>query len=372
MSSLPKPNILIVEDDAPTLRECREIVASLDVEIATAGRAQEALQFAMEADFAVILLSVRMPDRDGFATAKLIRQCERSRHTPIIFLSGSYDDAVSSFRGYEVGGVDYLLKPLVPEILRSKISVFVDLYRYNADLAREIAERKVIEQNLRESEERLREFAAHIQAVREEERTSMAREIHDELGQALTGLKMDLSWLEKRLPKGLEEQAEKVKSMFRLIDETIQSVRKISSELRPQVLDDVGLSGTLKWQAREFQARTGIRCKVDLPEEEFVMDQDRSTAVFRIFQEVMTNVARHAKATRVDIKLRLDADHLILNIVDNGRGIALADLRSQKSLGLVGVRERAHILGGQVEIEGTDGKGTSVTLSIPFQLQGRP
>jgi len=371
MSSLPKPNILIVEDDAQMLRECREIVASLDVEITTAGDAQEASHRAMEADFAVILLGVRMPERDGVAAARLIRQCERSRHTPIIFLSGTYDDAVSSFRGYEAGGVDYLLKPLVPEILRSKISVFIDLYRYNAELSREIAERKVVEQNLRESEERLREFAAHIQAVREEERTSMAREIHDELGQALTGLKMDLSWLEKRLPKGLEKQTEKVKSMFRLIDDTIQSVRKISSELRPQVLDDVGLTGTLRWQAREFQARTGIRCKVDLPEEEFGIDQNRSTAVFRIFQEVMTNVARHAKATKVDIKLRRDADHLILNIADNGRGIAQADLRSQKSLGLVGIRERALILGGQVEIEGIDGKGTSVTLSIPFRLQGR-
>ena len=248
--------------------------------------------------------------------------------------------------------MDYLLKPLVPEILRSKISVFVDLYRYNAELSREISERKAIEQSLRNSEERLREFAAHIQSVREEERTNIAREIHDELGQALTGLRMDLSWLSKRLPKELKEPAEKVKAMFRLIDDTILSVRKISSELRPQVLDDVGLTGTLKWQAREFQARTGIRCKVELSKEEFDLDQKRSTAVFRIFQEVMTNVARHASATRVGIKLRLDYDHLILNIVDNGVGITESDLRSPGSLGLLGIRERAFLLGGSVEIEG--------------------
>ncbi|HUS09605.1 MAG TPA: response regulator, partial [Pyrinomonadaceae bacterium] len=303
MSGAQKPNVLIVED-VQTLQACREILASLDLNLRTAETEKDALKFVSETDFAVILLNVRMPDEDGFSTARLIRNCERSRHTPIIFLTGTYDDSVSSFRGYEVGGVDYLLKPLVPEILRSKVSVFVNLFRYNTELSREIGERKVIEDNLRNSEDRLREFAAHIQSVREEERTNIAREIHDELGQALTGLRMDLSWLEKRLPKERRESAEKVKSMFQLIDHTIQAVRKISSDLRPQVLDDVGLTGTLKWQAREFQARTGIRCKVELPEQEFTFDLQRSTAVFRIFQEVMTNVVRHAKASRVDIKLR--------------------------------------------------------------------
>ena len=371
MSGAQKSRVLIVED-AQTLQAIREILASLDLEIATAETEKTALNCVSETDFAVILLNVRMPAVDGFATARQIRQRERSRHTPIIFLTSTYDDTVSSFRGYEVGGVDYLLKPLVPEILRSKISVFVDLYRYNADLSREISERKLIEQSLLKSEERLREFAAHIQSVREEERTSIAREIHDELGQALTGLKMDLSWLEKRLPGELKESAEKMKSMFKLIDNTIQVVRKISSELRPQVLDDVGLMGTLKWQAREFQARAGIRCKVELPDEEFTMDQERSTAVFRIFQEVMTNVVRHAGATKVDIKLRVDADHLILNIVDNGCGIPEEVLRSPKSLGLLGIRERATLLGGNVEIEGIDGKGTSVTLSVPLPVQGIP
>lgn len=370
MAISQKPNVLIVGEDARTLRALRRILATLDLTIATAETGRDALGLVERTDFAVILLNAGMPEPDGFATARLIRQCPRARHSPIIFLTDNYDDTVSSFRGYEVGGVDTLLKPLVPEILRSKISVFVDLYRYNAELGREIAERKLVERNLRISEERLREFAAHIQSVREEERTSIAREIHDELGQALTGLKMDLSWLEKRLPKDPGEPAAKVKSMFRLIDDTIQSVRKISSELRPLVLDDVGLPGTIKWQAREFQARTGIRCKVDLQEQQFALDQNRATAVFRIFQEVMTNVARHAGATRVDIKLRRDTDHFILNITDNGRGISAAQLRNPKSLGLLGIRERALLLGAEIEIEGFDGKGTSVTLSVPDRAPG--
>ena len=366
-----QPNVLIV-DDGDTVNACREILDDLDLTILNVATQQDAMDLVSENDFAVILLNVRMRNMDGFATARLIRQHERSRYTPIIFLTATYDDTVSSFRGYEVGGVDYILKPLVPEILRSKIAVFVDLYKNNTKLGKEIAERKVIEEDLRKSEERLREFAAHIQAVREEERTSIAREIHDELGQALTGLRMDLSWLEKRLPKEPPEPAEKVKSMFALIDNTIQSVRKISAELRPQVLDDVGLMGTLKWQAREFQARTGIRCKVELPEEEFVLDLERSTAIFRIFQEVMTNVARHAKATRVNIKLWMDPERIYLHVADNGGGIAESDLRSSRSLGLLGIRERATILGGDVQIQGGAGKGTSVVLSVPLNVPGKP
>ncbi|HEY0433126.1 MAG TPA: histidine kinase [Chitinophagaceae bacterium] len=360
---------MLIVEETQELLDCRKILESLDVAIVAADTENDILDCVSALDFAVILLNVSMPALDGFAIAKLIRKSERSRYTPILFLTSAYDDTVSNLRRCETGGVDYLLKPLVPEILRSKVSVFVDLFKYNADLNKQIAERKIIENNLRNSEERLREFAAHIQSVREEERTSIAREIHDELGQALTGLRMDLSWLEKRLTKNNRESAEKIKSMFQLIDRTIQSVRKISSDLRPQVLDDVGLPGTLEWQAREFQARTGIRCKVELPEQEFVFDNQRSTAVFRIFQEVMTNVVRHAKATRVDIKLRVHGDRLVLSVVDNGKGIAESNVISSKSLGLLGIRERATILGGNVEITRFGTKGTSVCLSVPLDVQ---
>jgi signal transduction histidine kinase len=362
-------SVLVVEDDARTLQVFAEILASQGLDFVTEASARAVLKRVGETDYAVIFLSERMPDLDGLATARLIRQCERSRTTPIILLTGTYEDTASGFRGREAGVSDYLLKPLVPEILRAKISVFVDLYGNKAALGREISARKAIEKELRNSEQKFRALAAHIQSVREDDRTGIAREIHDELGQALTGLKMDLSWLEKRLPGDLMEPAAKIKSMFRLIDDTIHSVRRIASDLRPQVLDDVGLTGAIKWQAREFQARTGIRCKVDLPEEPLVMDQERSTAVFRIFQEAMTNVARHARATRVEIQLRLDAGHLLLSVLDNGLGISPTALRSPKALGLLGVRERALLLGGKVGIEGVDGRGTSIRLSLPLQPQ---
>jgi len=372
MPELLKCNVLVVEDNAEMLLALRELLEAPDRNIVVAESGENALRAVLKNDFAVILLDIKMPNMDGFATARLIRKREGSRNTPIIFLTGADEDAVSSFRGYEVGAVDYLIKPMVPEVLRSKISVFIDLYRYNAALTREIAERKVIEEDLRKAEERLRAFAAYIESVREDERTGLAREVHDELGQALTGLKMDLSWLEKRLPKGLEAAAGRMKSMFQLVDATIQSVRRISAALRPQVLDDVGLIGTLKWQAREFEVRTGIRCQVDLPAGDFALDQARLTAAFRILQEALANVARHSGATRVDISLRADTDHFILKIVDNGRGVTAADLRNPKSLDLLAIRERAFLLGGNVDIEGKDGKGTTLTLSIPHRPGSKP
>lgn len=365
-------NVLIVDDDPHTLRALRELLVGPDRNIIVAQSGEEALRAVLRTDFAVILLDVNMSNMDGIETARIIRKREGSRNTPILFMTGTNDDAFSSFRGYQVGAVDYLVKPVLPEVLRSKISVFLELYRYNAGLTREIAERKAIEDDLRKAEEQVRAFRAHIESAREDERASLAREVHDELGQAMTGLKMDLAWLEKRLPKDKEEAADKVKSMLRLVDATIQSVRRISSALRPQVLDDVGLIATLRWQAGEFQLRTGIRCNVDLPPEEVAFDRARSTAAFRILQEVLANVARHSGATRVDITLRVDPDHFILKIADNGRGVSEAQLRNPKSLGLLGIRERAFLLGGRVDFQAEAGSGTTVTLSIPHPRMAEP
>ena len=363
-----KPGILIVDDDAQMRLALHELLKSPERNIVVADSGEAALRSILREDFAVILLDARMPGMDGFETAKLIRERERSRHIPIIFLTGAYEDALSAFRGYEVGAVDYLLKPVVPEVLRSKIAVFIELHRYNAALSHEIAERKQIERSLRRSEESLRALAARIQSVREDERSGIAREIHDELGQALTGLKMDLSWVAKRLPAEQKETQRKITAMFGLIDLTVKTVRKISSELRPQVLDDVGLVGALKWQAREFQTRTGLRCKLEMPEEDIVLAPQQATAVFRIYQEVLTNVTRHAKATRVDIELRLGDEALVLKIADNGMGIAVDEIQSHTSLGLLGIRERALLFSGGVEIKSVKGKGTAVTLTIPRRL----
>jgi signal transduction histidine kinase len=366
MSGSSVASILIVDDDRRNLMALQELLQGLG-QLVLAHSGEEALRCVLKQEFAVILLDVRMPGVDGFETARLIRERQRSRHTPVIFVTGATEDVGSMFRGYEVGAVDYIVKPLIPEVLKSKVAVFIELYAKNSALVREIAEHEQTGARLRESEENLRALSTRMRSVREDEQIRIAREIHDELGQALTGLKMDLTWLTGKLPADQKPLLKKIKSMFRLIDDTIRSVRKIASGLRPDLLDEVGLAAAIGWQARDFQLRTGIRCNVNLPPDSDGLDQERSTAVFRIFQEVLTNVARHANATRVDVSMRQDADTLTLEVQDNGRGITAAEMRGSKSLGLLGMRERVLLFSGKLDINGTRGRGTQVTVSLPLR-----
>jgi PAS domain S-box-containing protein len=230
---------------------------------------------------------------------------------------------------------------------------------------RDITDRKQAEMAFKKSQDRLRALSAHLQTVREEERASMAREIHDDLGQLLTGLKMDLSWfLRHPHPDPLKMQ-QKVQAMGELVDQTVQAVRRISTELRPRVLDDFGLVAALEWQAEEFSKKVGTRCLFRSTVSAVEVGPDRSIAVFRIFQEALTNVIRHSAATKVEASLKDNAKGLILTIRDNGRGITEEEIANHHSLGLVGMRERALIFGGTVEFKGKRGKGTTVTLSLP-------
>jgi signal transduction histidine kinase len=354
-SNSSQASILVVDDDARNRMAMEELLQSSGYSVVLAESGEAALRRVDEQDFAVILMDARMPGVDGFTTARTIRERERSRSTPIIFLTGAYEDLSSMFRGYEAGAVDYMVKPIVPEVLKFKISVFVELYNKNVALTR--------------SEENLRALAGRLQSIREEESTRIAREIHDELGQALTGLKMDLTWVAKKLPPDQKTLAAKTESMFNLIDGTIQSVRKIATRLRPEVLDELGLGPAIEWQAREFQKRSGIRCRLVLPAGGLVLDRERSTAAFRIFQELLTNVARHASATRIDVAMRVDEGVLVLEVEDNGKGIDDPARFSAKSLGILGMRERALPFGGNIEIGAARERGTRVKVSIPLALK---
>ena len=231
---------------------------------------------------------------------------------------------------------------------------------------RDITEHKKVDKEVIESRQQLRNLSTHLHSVREEERTRMAHEIHDELGQLLTALKMDLSWLSKRLPRDKELLLEKVNAMSELVDTTIRTVKKISTELRPGVLDDLGLIAAIEWQADEFTNRTGIKCKLSPGFKHIVVDGEHATTIFRIFQETLTNVARHSRATRVEIILREKAGRLALQIRDNGIGIKEEQIIDPKSLGLIGIRERAYSQGGEAKIIGVQGKGTTVTVAIPL------
>ena len=243
---------------------------------------------------------------------------------------------------------------------KSGLSVFV----------KDITERKRAEEELEKSREQLRNLAIHLQSVREGERTAIAREIHDDLGQALTGLKMDVSWLAKKLPRDQEPLLDKTKAMTELTDATIKTVKRISTELRPGLLDDLGLIPAIEWQADEFQNRTGITCALSVNPADIVLDRDRSTALFRIFQETLTNVARHAHATKVRVSLKEKNGIVELKVGDNGKGITEEQISDPKSFGLMGIRERVHPWRGTVKIKGAPDKGTTVTVSIPVEKSG--
>ena len=230
---------------------------------------------------------------------------------------------------------------------------------------RDITAAKRAEGDLQHSLEQLRALAARLHSAREEERTRVAREIHDELGQALTAIKLEFTSLLHELPGQPELAAPRGQSILRLLDQTIQAVRRIATGLRPGILDDIGLVAALEWAAEDFQTRTGTRCRVDLPDVDIALDPERATALFRIFQETLTNVARHADATQVDVRMGKENGNLILEVRDNGRGIGDEQLSTKTSLGIVGMRERVLLLGGTLTISGTPGKGTTVRVLIP-------
>jgi signal transduction histidine kinase len=238
----------------------------------------------------------------------------------------------------------------------------------NTSLEREIADRKRTEDEFRRSTDQLRELSARLQSVREEERTHIARVIHDELGQTLTGLKMDVAWLQRHLDPQQPALLEKTQAMSGLIDTTIQTVRRISAELRPGILDDLGLVATIEWQLQEFQTRSGIQGKLISTPEETTLDADGATAAFRIFQEILTNVARHAQATQVEVVMEESAAFLTLQVRDNGRGMTESEIHSPKSIGLLGMQERARLRAGEVQFQGTPGKGTTVTVRLPLSM----
>ncbi len=225
----------------------------------------------------------------------------------------------------------------------------------------EITRRK---QAIRESREQLRELANHLETIREEERTRIAREVHDILGQAMTALRMDVASLARGLEPDQAELKSRTQAMGKLIKETILNVRRIATELRPGVLDDLGLAAAIQWQAREFENRTEIACIVSDETDEILLNVEQSTAVFRIFQEVLTNVTRHSRASSVEIILKQQGGLFELKATDDGIGIREEDV-SGRSLGLLGIRERVSAWGGNVTFQGQEGQGTIVRVVIP-------
>ena len=256
----------------------------------------------------------------------------------------------------------YVSTALVPQPVKGR--------RFFISYIEDITERKQAEEQLRAKSEQLRALTISVRSARETEGIRIAREIHDELGSALTSMKWDLEEMGKVLSRADDISISsplqmKIATMSGLVDSTIDVVRRISAELRPSILDDLGLAAAVEWQAQQFQARTGIHCSYECSPGHIELDPERSTAVFRIFQEALTNVLRHAQATQIDVSLDEDDDEVSLRIQDNGRGILESERTGFRSLGLLGMRERADLIGGSLEIMGVQGVGTTVVLHVP-------
>jgi signal transduction histidine kinase len=212
-----------------------------------------------------------------------------------------------------------------------------------------------------------RALTARLQALREEERTRVAREIHDELGQTLTAAKIDLAWWANRLPEEPPTLRDMARRILILLDTTIDTSRRMFTDLRPSILDDLGLVAALDWQAKEFQVRTGIQSQFISQDDQIDLAPELATALFRICQEALTNVTRHASATHVTIRLGRQADELVLGVEDNGKGVTDREIADPRSLGLAGMRERALLLGGELSILGRPGAGTVVRVRVPLK-----
>jgi PAS domain S-box-containing protein len=233
-------------------------------------------------------------------------------------------------------------------------------------LVQDITERKKAEEELRNLTEQLRNLASHLQNIREEERLTIAREIHDELGQQLTGLKIDISFLSKKINTKDKEVKQKINTINKLLDETVKTVRRIATELRPLILDNLGFIEAMKWQSEEFKKRSGIRIEFTSSVNEIILPDNILIGLFRIYQEALTNIARHSEATIVSAIFERNEKNVILCIKDNGKGFNAASIDNKKTLGLLGIKERALMMGGICKISGITGKGVIISISVPL------
>ena len=355
-------SVLVVDDDATKRRAIGAVIHSMGLQATEIGSGFDAMRLLLKQDFALILLDVRMPGLDGFETAALIHGRPRSAHTPVIFITAEAQSDVDRALGYTAGAVDYIGSPIVPEVLAAKVKVFVGLFHLQKRLSRQAAE-------LHHSKLLLQQLACHQEIIKEEERKRIAREIHDELGQNLLALRIDACMLNARTGSRHPRLNEKTRMALDQIDSTIRSVRSIINDLRPPVLD-LGLQAAIEWQVHEFQRRSGLDCALLARRSDFDdgLDERSATALFRILQESLTNVLRHAQASRVEVELDREASHFRMRIADDGVGMGPKRMRSPKTFGLQGIRERLRMLDGSLQIISAPHQGTELRITIPLRM----
>lgn len=371
MESPIQPTILFVDDVRENLVLLEHIIRPLDVDIISANSGIDALEKTAGKEIFLALVDVKMPGMDGIELAGYLQNDKSRSMIPIIFIT-AYADEKTLERCYEVNAVDFISKPFQRKVLLSKVKIFLELERQK-NLLREnqlqlhetALELDRINQSLKQSHEELSELTAHLEEVRENERKRIALDLHDDLGQRLTALLMDLAWVKNKLAKDKPELLDKLSTMKSQLDETINTVRKISLGLRPSTLDDLGLVPALKWHFKEVENNTGLIIVPNIEPDELELDPRLSILIFRVVQEALTNVTRHAEASKVVVNLKQEDASIHLGIIDDGIGIAKDKITKPQSFGLLGIKERVSSWGGKLFIEGEPGKGTRLRIELP-------
>ena len=371
VSTLPSPlnaEVLVVEDTPASLELLSELLTQAGYTVRPAQEGRMALRSAQASPPELILLDIRMPGIDGYEVCRRLKADARTRDIPVIFLS-ALREAGDKLRGFELGAVDYIAKPYQPEEVLARVRTHVELRRLQSGLGARVEERTAqlvaAQASLQESRGQLQELAGFLQTVREEERSGIARELHDELGQALTALRIDLGWLRGKCDQLGDPVVARAGAAYALVERTIDALRRISEGLRPGMLDVLGLAAAIEHYVSQFQERTGIVCKLSMNREEFEIGDMLATAIFRVIQESMTNVLRHAGASELLVAIEEDEREIRIRVQDNGQGFQNG--ASKKTFGLLGMRERVKMLGGSIEITSQPGQGTRIDACFPKQ-----
>jgi len=393
-------DILVVEDDPSIGMLFVQFLTRFGFQPEWVSNAEDAWFRYQQKVFPMCVLDWMLPGTSGLELCQRIRSADNGQHVYIWMITArnSKNDLLEVLAA---GANDYLAKPLDLGLLEVRMRIAVEqirilaqrrkaekeLLRYQAQLKElvsdrtqalaqsvkqlenEVQQRIQAETEVREARDQLRALSAHLIHIQEEQQKRIAREIHDELGQAMTALKLDLSWLRQQLEPHQTPMQHKIDKMLPLVSDNIQTIQRICTELRPSLLDDLGLEVALEWLLTEFQERTGLQCQLSIEPEQLELSADLAMTLFRICQESLTNIMRHAQASQVKIQLVQEADMIQLVIKDNGVGITSQQVEHPSSLGLLGIRERALPWQGKVRISGQPGQGTEIRVNLIWQQE---
>jgi len=349
-------NILMVDDQPAKLLSYEVMLEELGENLLKATSGREALEMLLKTDVAVVLMDVSMPELDGFQLAEMIREHPRFQKTAIIFISAVHLTDLDRLKGYQRGAVDYISVPVIPDLLRAKVSVFAELHRKARQL-------EILNQELRR-------LSHSLMTAQDEERRRISRELHDGLGQDLTAVKMMLGGLVQ--PNQLKDSTENktMAEVLSMMESAIEQVRTMSHLLHPPLLDEMGLLSALRWYTEGFAKRSGVETVLDLPKNFPRLEPEIEMAIFKIVQESLTNVFRHAEAKRAVVQLEERDGCALVSIEDNGKGIGSGaeELHPNSyGIGVIGIKQRAAEYEGQVTLRNT-GSGTRVEVKIPLPV----